>query len=698
MNCRIFILALVLVLSCAWFAWSQEGQDWRTWQELYHQNRAERAESPEQAEQWKNRPIEIKQVEVNFSSGAVREVCITCHDGIEPMSPSHPESMGCTVCHGGDPEALEKDAAHATLIHDPRAGTGRRNPSALSVVHLSCGRAGCHSGHADASRNHVQRVRRSMMGTLTGMIAGLRFQWAAQETRRAKYGVYSLPVPAPPEGVQEAAQQDNEIEALPFFLPRDRQRALEQGGDGGGGKVSHHPADGVLRSGCLECHLDGTPDPEHPRSQGCAACHVSYSSEGLYEGMDPTIDTKQRGHMKRHRLTALPEEATCTVCHRAQARQENRVVPAVSPATRDVHVEAGMECIDCHTSSDVMGDGTVHSRQYEAVEIQCETCHGDAEHNPRVARVEPADARVLRENRHYADTPVGQNDWVAVSRRRRKLSNVKVHEGNIVTVSKRTGKTWNVPLIKGSRSHRISGHNERLACNACHSSSVPECRGCHLTLEATKRGSLFASTEIEHREPALMIGPDGRVRPALPQPPRTLNALDAKGTPLPVIDDWGDKQGRYREFVFTNPLGYSGANPAYATHPHATGRQVRGCASCHLSAAALGLGEAILEMGQKSSGKKDRAETVQRGNVYGTLGAGARPPMATPQGQPVAGTHQPGARPFNQKELNRILRVGNCLPCHAKEDDPIYRDIDKSYRTAEGARHRALVKQARGAL
>ncbi len=57
------------------------------------------------------------------SSGG-EERCLQCHQGIEEISRSHPLKLGCTSCHGGNAASEDKDQAHATLIHDPEAGTG----------------------------------------------------------------------------------------------------------------------------------------------------------------------------------------------------------------------------------------------------------------------------------------------------------------------------------------------------------------------------------------------------------------------------------------------------------------------------------------------------------------------------------------------------------------------------------------------
>lgn len=44
---------------------------------------------------------------------------------------------------------------------------------------------------------------------------------------------------------------------------------------------------------------------------------------------------------------------------------------------RDIHKERGMHCTDCHSSSDIMGDGHSHRHKEEAVGARCETCHAN---------------------------------------------------------------------------------------------------------------------------------------------------------------------------------------------------------------------------------------------------------------------------------------------------------------------------------
>ena len=177
----------------------------------------------------------------------------------------------------------------------------------------------------------------------------------------------------------------------------------------------------------------------------------------------------------------------------------------------------------------------------------------------------------------------------------------------------------------------------------------------------------------------------------LAQPPRTLTVLDEQGHALPVINEEGDLEGEYKEWQFTNPLGYSGSNPVYAAQPHSVRKTVRSCAGCHLSPETLGLGEGELEIPRGSSGGEDDKYKFLVLTGIKTLKSELGPKAAvTIRGQPVAGAGQPGARPLNQSELNRILRAGNCIPCHDRYDDPVYQNMFKSYQFAKKGAHRRL--------
>lgn len=636
------------------------------------------------------------------------ESCLHCHQGIEAAGASHPLAMGCTACHGGDPSARTREAAHATLIYDPDAGTGKRNPSALKVVHLSCGQAQCHAGFSDPSLNWADHVRKSPMGTLAGMIAGLRFQWSGQTGRDAKFGIY--PVEDDDGQTPGEAGAVKRLARLPYFGEKTVPRNPPDPQSGGPVTLSRHFADYLLRDTCFQCHLDAPAPKGVYRSQGCAACHYRYNAQGTYEGADPTIPKDQPGHPASHAMTVLPTPAVCVQCHR-QFQQEPAPLASVEAAPgdhglrfagagtplEDVHLAKGMECIDCHTAFDVMGDGNIYSRQHQAVEIRCETCHGTESKYPETAVIQDESDPAVRWSRHYQGFRNKVGDEMVLTAKGHKMSNVKKIGKQYVMFGKRTGKRFEIPQTAWKRKlHTLSGHPGKLECTACHSQWVPQCQGCHITYDAAayQQGrdpwNSGRSRHTSWPRPRLMMGPRGKVAPVLAQPPRTLTVLDAQGHPLPVINENGDQEGEYNEWQFTNPLGYSGSGLMYAAQPHSVRKTVRSCAGCHLSPETLGLGEGELVIKRSSSGEYDEYNFLVLTDIKtlkSELGPGA---AVTIRGQPVAGTGQNGARPLNQSELNRILRAGNCIPCHDRYDDPVYQNMYESYQFANKVQHRKL--------
>ena len=642
----------------------------------------------------------------------LEERCLGCHRGIEEVSRSHPLKLGCIACHGGNGASSEKEEAHATLIYDPAAGTGKRNPSSLKVVHLSCGKAQCHSGHEDQTRNHVDRVRKSMMGNLSGVITGLRYQWGGQAEKSARYGIY--PVEDTDGTTPETAGALKRLEELPYFTPY-HMKQHETGLKGAPRKkVSNHVGDHVLRERCFQCHIDAPPPKGEYRSQGCAACHFSYHPEGKYLGGDPMIPKNKTGHPAYHRITVLPSSNLCLQCHKSflsqmttekfsipfpQSNHQGKLsFPGGGQPRMDIHLERGMECIDCHTQSDIMGDGNIYSRQFQAVEIRCESCHGGVRSFPKIAKIQTPQDPAVRLSRHYKGFNNKVGDSMAVSAKQQKLPNVKAQGKKFVTFSKRTGKARTIPLAKDQGwGHNIPGHKNKLSCTACHSQWVPRCQGCHMTLksgkgnrkERTGTWNPFQFT-VEHEEPALMVGPRGKVVPMLAQPSHTLTVLDQQEKIVPVVDNNGDSPGEYRHWEFTNPAGYSGSNLAYGTQPHSVSKKIRTCASCHLSPKTLGLGEGDLRIKKSSSGRYDQFNPLVRTNRV--LNKSRYGPQAKidQRGHAIAGSGQPGARPFNQEEITRILKVGNCIPCHWRYSDKIYQDMEKSYKFSINIKHRRM--------
>ena len=733
----VFLLAISGV--CSVVA-EEEEKDWTFWQNSLLQSHSEASSLSNNIPAYQT-ISHIREVNVTatlpdypwvkVSSYRNRQVerCITCHNGISNVSSSHPPEFGCSVCHGGEPDSLDKDQAHATLIYDPAAGTGKRNPSSLSVVEQSCGQLYCHAGHNDEDRNHVKRVKKSMMNTMAGVVSGLRYQWAGQSRKTARYGTLSI---ADTDGSIPKNQGALEkLEILPFLssvtIPKsilNQETSVP---------ISLHPADHLLRKKCFQCHLDSPPIKGQYRSQGCAACHFEYSPKGLYEGKDPTISATEPGHARFHKIRAIPSRTTCVQCHRSFSlqtlsnethdelevpKQIEHTDPVETPATvsspeviesnivnekksfsllagkgqviKDVHTASGMDCTDCHTLFDIMGDGNIYSKQHEAVEVRCETCHGDGLSYPSISQVTQVNDPAIRVSKHYKGGANKIEDWMVVSAKNRKMSNVKVQGGRIVAIGKQTGKVHEIPLVKDYLdAHSIPQHQSRLECSACHARWVVQCPGCHQSI-----GPDPAPTPESHffdiGEPALMIGPRGKVAPMLMQPERHLTVTDERANEIPVLGRKGNKRGYYREWAFTNPHGTSGSNLAYALNPHSIQKQARSCSSCHLSPETLGLGTGDIKIGKNSTGKNDLIDPLDLTDKIMKTSQFDPQTKVSMRGEPLAGTDQPKSRTFNQEEIIRILRVGNCIPCHDRYNDPVYQDINQSYAFARKMDHRLL--------
>ena len=74
--------------------------------------------------------------------------------------------------------------------------------------------------------------------------------------------------------------------------------------------------------------------------------------------------------------TRRTARATCST---ARASRSTCSTPRSSrrPSTcMDIHAEKGMHCVDCHFEQDVHGNGKLYGEYPNAVEIQCQDCHG----------------------------------------------------------------------------------------------------------------------------------------------------------------------------------------------------------------------------------------------------------------------------------------------------------------------------------
>jgi Cytochrome c554 and c-prime len=367
------------------------------------------------------------------------ERCLSCHTGIEPISASHPtEEFGCVSCHNGDGLGLDEETAHTGLVS---------NPSALDEAQKYCG--DCHSGQ-------VYLVQHSIMATYSGAISLVRRAFGLQPDGSALYAA-------------------NEIDHLLEFIPASTDPQPVQD----------------FAANCLNCHVDAEPqqaDYFH-RGTGCASCHVLYNEQGLYQGGDPTIPKDEAGYPEKHQFTTAIPYTQCNHCHnrgnydlRTMTFVPRPDIPATEPLSDDqkrlhdyyqpigqfTKCEWELDCIDCHTSLEIMGDGILHNNRTEAEYVQCATCHGTLDSLPleHVIELDQEIAMTRATLNPFVDLQVG--DTILVTNRSEPLYNIRKVGDEWILTGKADGATYRMPLVQGSTCQQKPDEQTSSYCHECH--------------------------------------------------------------------------------------------------------------------------------------------------------------------------------------------------------------------------------------
>jgi hypothetical protein len=392
-----------------------------------------------------------------------KELCLTCHWGIEEISPSHPvEVMGCVACHGGVGTALEADLAHTGLV---------RNPGDLAYANQACGGSECHSGTPERQLDHIPRVERSIQATYAGAIALIRRTFGLQPDGTAHMGI-------------SAAQS---YPGEPANGGRPYVQAIEAFQVGPGAP----PLVDQFADRCLTCHLQSQPvqAPYFHRATGCSACHVLYDNDGLYKGSDPTISKDEPGHMRQHRLTTAIPYTQCNHCHnrgnyelptmsfvqRADipapdylTTTERREQEYYQPIGQYTKCEVELDCVDCHTRQEVMGDGYLYSSKHDARYVQCQTCHGTLTEPPLTTTITDPNDIALRLAFLNPTIDLKLGDTVVMTSQGEPLPNVVLEDGSFQLTMKATGDHYTVPLVMNSGCQQRPDQQESQYCHECH--------------------------------------------------------------------------------------------------------------------------------------------------------------------------------------------------------------------------------------
>ncbi|HIC10097.1 MAG TPA: cytochrome C [Campylobacterales bacterium] len=710
-----------------------------------------------------------------FSTLLSANSCLNCHQGIEPIKDPNSKMMkaiyriakkagypknDCIVCHGGNPDAENKEQAHNGTVEYFTNHKGPKefypSPTSPWINKNTCGI--CHPQQVEAQYS-------SLMMSEAGKIQGALWGFGGLNGYKHNIGNYHHTENMDIHkklGSEKYIKYMEELKKLePQVFPKEMKDLPEAPT---ADEVEKNPQLAVytyLRQECLRCHTGMKGDSRKSfgdyRGLGCASCHIPYSNSGIYEGEDKSIP-KTPGHLLVHSLqssrktkvqihdqnySGIPVES-CNSCHNRGKRigvsyqglmesgynspfdeegngQKKLHGKRYIHLQSDIHFKKGMLCQDCHTSSDVHGDGLNIGTNLGAVEIECQDCHGTTKKYPwelplgysdEFGRDLPQQGRgVTKDLKSYLKmgTVYEPKEGYLLSARGNPLTNVVREKNNSITVHLASGKDINLqPLKKLAQEGKLSQsgkvametipeHMEKLECYTCHATWAPQCYGCHVKIDYSDgkqhvdwlkashdhdihgttgdmRGDLRkylidgkiseSRSYLRWENPALSQNGEGRISPTIPGCQTTITVIGKDGKAL------------LKNHIFKIPNVEGGGKDGQIAidmapvQPHTIQKESRSCESCHTDPKAMGLGI----NGGKLYSDPSKSYVAE---IFGTENPSTQieaiPNLHMDWSKFIdengtqlqtVGHHFKLSQPLNSEQLSKLDRRGVCLSCH----------------------------------
>ena len=559
------------------------------------------------------------------------ESCLFCHTDVKGFTQAHrPQVVGCYSCHGGNPFSTDKKQAHKGM---------KLIPGNLADASQSCGTAQC---HPDITR----RVQTGLMATLSGMISVDRFVFDEQTSPDSLTDIHHL---------------------------------------------KNSAADEHLKNLCVRCHLGNPktalgPITERSRGGGCLACHLN-DNAGAYTAWKGQDSKQAASYLKVHPAISLQvSDNHCFGCHSRSGRiatnyegwHETPLSISRMPDTvhyrlvegsrvfvkekEDIHHRKGMECIDCHTSFELMGDGNRYHHEEEQEDVQCTDCH--LRKKPRIIAAKHLDeeSAILAALRYGS---IAGLQFLQTEKQKHPLINTRYNNGTVRLIGKNSHKTMVIPRIP-ERCGRDKVH-QAVSCSACHSSWAPSCIGCHnrydpeepaydMVENKEKKGGWVEYTGVYLAHlPTLGIRNSNGKKEVIPVVPGMILTIDKGSFSKKVHDSLLFKR------LFA-PIA-----------PHTTAAKGRSCVSCHNNPVALGFGKGTLQYTTKAGKGQWQFIPSYANNPHDGLPEDAWIGFLKERHGMVS--TRANVTPFSVKEQEKMLTVGACLTCHDGYSKPMQQGL-----------------------
>ena len=301
---------------------------------------------------------------------------------------------------------------------------------------------------------------------------------------------------------------------------------------------------------------------------------------------------------------------------------------------KDVHLERGMQCVDCHFNTDVHGNGLLYSEPRAETAIECIDCHGTIDQRPTLKTSgnggRLVNGQVIPDDLALGTTPWGprfywqgkklfqrsmmQADQVwEVPQTRDTVDPQSTHYNPLSAYAKtlrRDGTTWgSVPpavaaVPAGAVNAELSGNaaaaitsraslahtNANVSCQICHTAWATSCFGCHLPMQANQKvaankyeGNITRNYTSYNpqvvRDDVFMLGKDATYK-------NNRLAVIRSSSAVVVGSQNSNREWIYSQQQTVSAEGYSGQafNPHF---PHTTSSvgTTKSCTECHLATA-----------------------------------------------------------------------------------------------------------------
>jgi hypothetical protein len=271
---------------------------------------------------------------------------------------------------------------------------------------------------------------------------------------------------------------------------------------------------------------------------------------------------------------------------------------------KDIHLERGMHCIDCHFEQDSHGNGKLYGETRNAVEVDCVDCHGTIEHRANLLTssfAAPAGGHNLSQLRtpwqerrfYWKDNRLYQCSMLEKDKEWEVVQVVDTitpgaphynEKSRLAKTVHQDGTTWgDVPADANKLAHQ----NSKMTCYTCHSSWAPTCYGCHLSMTANQREPMLHNEGLTTRnwtsynfqvlrDDMYALGVDGTVTGHRVAPVRSACAVL-------VSSQNSDRDWLYYQQQTISAEGFSGQ--AFSPFvPHTVrAKETKTCTDCHIS-------------------------------------------------------------------------------------------------------------------